>query len=342
MRTGLTWLLAALLFGAGITAAQAASEADYFGARGKVTVTPVADPSRLTLDLAAYAGKILELTGAITGTYTSADGTGYLLRLDANQMVILQAKANDADIAVGNVVRVLARAPKDGSVLEHLAIVVTKGGSAGSVMDDENPDTMDVDRRPPVVYTPSRPVTPAQEPDPIFVDAAGLAQRPDVVAMYAAKIKEFNKRVDDATATQIAFHILDKSEQNGVDPRLIMALIARESRFNRHAVSRAGAMGLGQLMPGTAAGLGVRDAFDIPSNIDGTVRYITTQLRSFGRLSLALAAYNAGPGAVRRYNGIPPYRETQNYVRLVWETYAELAGIDPDTGEKMAKAPAKP
>lgn len=341
VRIGLTLLLLALLAG-WMTTAYAATEADFLAARGKLVITPVTNPSRLTLDLAAYAGKVLELNGSIIGTYNSADGIGYLLRLDPNQMVILQAKANDPDLAVGNAIRVLARAPKEGQVLEHLTFSVTKSGAASAVVEDDDPDTMDVDRRPPVVYMPSRPVTPTKEPDPIFTDAAGLAQRPEVVSIYAAKIKEFNKRVDDATATLIAFHILDKSEQNGIDPRLTMALVARESRFDHHAVSRCGAMGLGQLMPGTAAGLGVRDAFDIPSNIDGTVRYITTQLRTFGRLSLALAAYNAGPGAVRRYNGIPPYQETQNYVRLVWETYADLAGIDPNTGEKIAKAPEKP
>ncbi len=338
MRYGWLHIFLALSLVAVLRPAGAATDAEYQALRAKLTITPVANAGKLTEQFPALAGKVLEVEGTINGAYSTGDGAGYLLRLTADLMVILQAKVNDPDMAVGNTVRVLARVPREGTVLEHLALTVAKGAPAGMMGEepDGNPDEMEVDRRPPTIYYKSPPKL-AKEPQPIFTDAAGLSQRPEVVQAYAAKIKEFNKHIDDTTALLIAFHILEKSEANGVDPRLIMALVARESRFNHRAVSPAGAMGLGQLMPGTAAGLGVRDAFDIPSNIDGSVRYIATQLRAFGRLSLALAAYNAGPGAVRRYGDVPPYRETQNYVRLVWETYAELAGIDPDTGEKIAQ-----
>ncbi|SEM31469.1 Transglycosylase SLT domain-containing protein [Syntrophus gentianae] len=109
------------------------------------------------------------------------------------------------------------------------------------------------------------------------------------------------------------------SEKYNIDSALIKAVIKAESNFNHRAVSPVGAKGLMQLMPATAADLQVQDAFHPENNIDGGVRYLRYLLRLFkDNLTLALAAYNAGEGAVARYNyTIPPYRETQNYVQRV-------------------------
>jgi soluble lytic murein transglycosylase-like protein len=102
-----------------------------------------------------------------------------------------------------------------------------------------------------------------------------------------------------------------------LDPALLKALIQAESGFNANAVSSAGAKGLTQLMPATAAGLGVDDPLDPQQSIEGGARYLKAQLDRFGDESLALAAYNAGPGAVVKYGGIPPFRQTQGYVNRV-------------------------
>ena len=104
--------------------------------------------------------------------------------------------------------------------------------------------------------------------------------------------------------------------RHGVDPALLAAVAQQESGFDASAVSPAGAQGLMQFMPATARGLGV-DPFDPASAVDGAARYLADLTRQFGSPELGLAAYNAGPGTVRRYGGIPPYSETQDYVRSV-------------------------
>jgi soluble lytic murein transglycosylase-like protein len=107
------------------------------------------------------------------------------------------------------------------------------------------------------------------------------------------------------------------ARRHGVPEELFLRLVNQESRFNAKAESHKGALGLAQLMPGTAKTLGVDPKVPF-ENLDGGARYLAEQYRTFGNWRLALAAYNAGPDAVKKYRGVPPYKETQGYVRAIW------------------------
>ena len=112
------------------------------------------------------------------------------------------------------------------------------------------------------------------------------------------------------------------ARRHGLDPELVAAVVSVESGFRPEAVSPKGAQGLMQLMPGTAASLGVEDAFDPAQNLDGGARHLGQLLTLYGGdVARALAAYNAGEGAVQRHGGVPPYRETRAYVKKVLEQY---------------------
>jgi len=120
------------------------------------------------------------------------------------------------------------------------------------------------------------------------------------------------------------------AKKYGLDPALLAGLVKQESGFNPNAGSPAGARGLTQLMPGTAAGLGVTNVLDPVQSLDGGAKYLREQLDAFGGdVARALAAYNAGPGAVQRYGGVPPYAETQNYVRVVQANAAAYRAAAP-------------
>jgi len=305
----------------------AVNATDYTALRGKVTITTLASTDQLATQFPGHVGQVIEVEGIINGIFTSNGSTGFLLQLDATQTLIFTGAPEDQDIAIANKLRVLGRIPSAGTVLNAVSFTRLNPIIATSVQNSTATQalsltSMPIEHRPPVYFYQGEHTDNTKLP---VQSASGIVQRQEMQKRYAQKIKSINGHITDNTATAIAFHILEKSERYNVDPRLTMVVLAHESRFNPNAVSRTGARGLGQLMPGTAEALGVHNAFDIEENIDGSVRYLRTQLQTFGNITLALAAYNAGPNNVKRYGGVPPFRETQNYVQAIWTKYTDIS-----------------
>jgi soluble lytic murein transglycosylase-like protein len=155
---------------------------------------------------------------------------------------------------------------------------------------------------------------------------------PAPIVAYAAALRAFDPALEEAHALALASRVVAEADAAGLDARLVVALVAVESSWNPRAVSRAGARGLGQLMPATAAQLGV-DPDDAAANLHGTVRYLAALIGRYARFPpqeryvRALGAYNAGSGAVDRFGGLPPYAETRLYVYRVIVLWRRLCGV---------------
>lgn len=170
----------------------------------------------------------------------------------------------------------------------------------------------------------SQPPT-LQQASPLAISLADLMDEIDAVEQVEAVPTD---------APQWLWPIIQQEAQlRGLDPVLLESLIRQESGFQSEAVSPLGAQGLTQLMPETAQLVGVKDVFDARQNVAGGAEYLSWQLHDFGGdLTLALAAYNAGPGAVRRWGGVPPYAETINYVNAILDDYRSKGNTRQEGG----------
>ena len=285
-------------------------------------------------DSSAFVGKVVEIRGRVAGFSKSETGeTG-------QSMIVCTPEDGSYVIEVDSL--------PEGSMNSELACLVTVGERSTHSLSDLRllccTYAVDLARveeaAKPAKQAPAKPAPAKAKPAETTAQQAKAGQltADEYVRAYRNAIKRFNRKLSGSQADTIARSILGFSLKYGVDARLVCAVIIAESNFRTDATSGCGAMGLGQLMPSTAAGLGVSNAYDPIDNIYGSVRYIKGMLdRMSGAkhwneltwrdLALALAAYNAGPGAVRKHGGIPPYRETQNYVRKVTSIYKRLCGV---------------
>lgn len=172
---------------------------------------------------------------------------------------------------------------------------------------------------PPTQSTPSTPQfaaefnqTQTEMAAPGSLEAFSLPSAPQLPSATPR-----HDRASRATPEALQPIIQEAASRTGLAPELIDAVIKAESGYRTNAVSRVGAQGLMQLMPGTARSLGVTNPFDARQNVMGGADYLSKQISRFGSVEKALAAYNAGPGAVQKFGGVPPYAETQRYVRKI-------------------------
>jgi peptidoglycan DL-endopeptidase CwlO len=290
-------------------------------ARAGLTGDPTATLGDQAIGIAkTYLG--VKYTWGGTDPKTGLDCSG-LTRLVYGQVGVSLPRTSRDQAKAGSRVDSLAQAqPGDlvffGSPVHHVGIYL----GDGKMLDAPHTGTTVQIRK--VYETPSAirrvlPEGPVSQLDPTSgVGAAALAARTGGGTSGARSMSA------GLAGTPYADLFTSAGQRYGIDPALLSAVAETESGYRASAVSGAGARGLMQLMPATAHSLGVNP--DIPAQaVDGAARLLSNHLRSFsGRVDLALAAYNAGPGAVRRYGGIPPYAETQAYVKRVTKHWGEL------------------
>jgi hypothetical protein len=336
MRAGWIWTILLVCWGAPLWA----DVAGFVKARQNLKATPVGGISYLQQNVDVYRGRVVELTAVVKG----------ISRMGDAQMVVLQS-ADGASVCprasqplqeqLGAQLRVLLRIGEDSLVgLSDVEIVHAVHEPDIAQWEAQQRKKQEVAKFPQRSARPltSRFNTPVRTNQ--GVEITFEQWRSAVYDAYARAISRFNPKLQPQQVEVITDSILAFSWYYRVDPRLVVAMVLAESGFRPDAVSRAGAMGLGQLMPRTARGLGVSNPFDPVQNLAGAIRLLHGHLNTYsgGRayregtvswndIILAMAAYNAGSGAVRKYGGVPPYRETQTYVRRVIALYKQLCGM---------------
>jgi len=317
---------------------------DYFKVRDRAKIASAVSTEEIQTHPDQFAGKLVEVRGLINAIAGSDSQTTLLIQTAEGgvpTMITLPPDKRPTDwpfLDVGIGIRALCQVVKiGGSSSGSLEVVIpVKEYEAGQV-DQERAKAEAAQKAALAARQKSRPPTKLASRG-----AAGFRQvsagRPSdaqLVQIYGNAVRYFNRRLGTGEAQQIASIIIDYSRRYGLDARLVMAVIAVESNFNQNAVSPVGAMGLGQLMPGTANDLGVGNAYDARANLEGSTRLLSQHIQNMtadGRpteeaVKLALACYNAGAGAVKKYKGIPPYRETQNYVAKITRLYRQMCGL---------------
>lgn len=321
MRRLLLFLIACMA--ASIASAQSLS--DYMKLRKQYGVREAAAPEALDNFVGS---RVVEIRGTVKGSFKMLDKSTILLERDDLSTIDVEAAKLPEWLTGGEVhARMLVKATRSAANgdLKVSLIAAAPEQELTAYLWRNQP------RAARYAKSPSRKATfkaPTKQPTKWSLPAS------EVTPIYANFIRKQNPRLSAKEATLIAKGVIGFSLKYGVDARLIMAMVMVESGFDPNSTSRTGAAGLGQLMPDTARWMGVSDSYDTVDNLYGTVKLIRTHLdkyraqtgSGFESLVLALAAYNAGEGAVKKHGGVPPYRETQAYVQRVVRLYAQFAG----------------
>ena len=313
------------------------SVASYLKLRNKQHIVQPASPDALN---SLIGNKIVEIQGQVTGTFQSGDSVSLMVQLNDEQTQVVDCSEAPPEWLENGTVpaRLLVRVSRSAEYDPLTAQLISAAPEDPIKKVDDAYWRAEAAKS----STHSRAHSLASRHGELH----GWIGRPrtrqewgtpnDKVPQYASFILHRNPALGTEMAYKIASEVIGWSIEFGVDARLVMAVLMVESDFRPAALSSHGAQGLGQLMPGTAAWMGVKDPWDTKQNLMGMVRLLRYHLDEYvaqGKpigeaLTLALAAYNAGEGAVRRAGGVPPYRETQAYVVRVVEIYKALTADD--------------
>ncbi len=300
----------------------------YLAVRERLAPPEVASRDGLSLALDNADTHSIELFGDVSGMACSASGARgelsrtVMLRLDDGSCVTLRADADVDALRVGDRVALIASVARNTTPRE---LVVEAWIREWDLPPPDSEAAEDASVEPePTSELPA--VAEGDLPEPV----AATAFRADVIDAWKAWVREHNSKLSEEQAANIVTWVLQYAQRYNVNHMLIFALIKWESWFDPSCRSHAGAIGLMQLMPGTARYLGV-DPWNVQQNIEGGVHYLAEQLETYRdrptyeRVILALACYNAGPNAVKRAgHRVPNITETQRYVRKVSGTFYEL------------------
>lgn len=342
------------------------TSAEYLAARDRFEVVEGTE-AVLSGGNSQLAGKVLEVAGKIAGrsSTTTQEGAGlsFMLRV-GEETLFVDAAGDKAPIGVGDIVQALIEFPENGNPLDHFrlhgiayladlppeirlqapeskdtpqtpeesAAADSEGEKASSENDEGTSKTEEVTPAETPEETTSEKTLAEKPPRPgtQYPDFEQLWPEQNDVRAWMGWIGEQNSELSEMTRRVIAESVLYWADQFEVDHRLVFAMIKAESNFDPNCRSHAGAVGLTQLMPGTAKYLGVSDPWNIQQNIMGGVRYLAEQLNLYSDRSpyeqcvLGLACYNAGPNAVKRAGGIPNNGQTPQYCQKVAELFYRL------------------
>ena len=293
----------------------------------------------------AYTGRMVEASALVSGIIAAGEDKTALLSVDGTLVTVPVPPAlrGAAWLDGGARVRVLLRvAPADSSLPSGVALAAAVPEGEAANADRAEAQTaarVAAQARPAPARRGVATVAFGGASAPAGHPVGALSARAlSIYGPYRALVRRWNRRLSDSDVDKITTSILYFSDKNNVDPRLVVATIIAESDFDISSTSHAGAMGLAQIMPDEARSLGVTDAYDPVQNIGAAVHLLRRNLDKYGgapaaggvipldQIALTMAAYNAGPGAVRKYHGVPPYRETQRYVARIKKLYRQMCG----------------
>ncbi len=273
--------------------------------------------------------KVIELRCTIKGVMQFDDRSSIYVEYPDNRgEQVIDAKTVPSWMQGGSAdVRLLVKATR-AEALAAVQVELIAAASNADIARFEAANAPNVTT--PVKPTPKRGTTTSRS-----ANKGRVVGDPRIVSIYASFIKNHNKKLSNDRAYEIAEAVIRWSLTYEIDARLVVAVLITESDFNPACLSHAGAMGLGQLMTENCKEYGINNPYDTNQNLYGTVRQLREHLNRYPgadhdktKLALALAAYNAGPGAVRKYGGVPPYRETQNYIKRIFSRYSQLCAGD--------------